>query len=191
MVIGVDLDGVIYDFIHSLRAYALTAEHNNNYNNPHTTWNVWEDWKISREKFIEIFEGFVKHKRFGFGPEITNASKYLKLLKEDGHQINIITARYDGLDRFKGRIIQDTGVWLEKNNIPFDDLNFSVKKEVVLADVYIDDAPHNCENLHEKGLKVIGFDNGYLGDIKNHIESFTNWADIYTHISETKINEEK
>ena len=52
-------------------------------------------------------------------------------------------------------------MWLDTHRIPYRDLCFLGAKPQVEADAYIDDAPHNIEQLRAAGNTVITFDQPY------------------------------
>lgn len=179
--IGVDIDGVLYRFLQAIQDFAYQDTGNKNVYKPQTTWNLWENWEISKEEFKRIFNSFAAHGKFAFGQEMPEASKYMNLLFKEGFKIKLITARYEGLDKYKNLIIQNTAQWLEKASIPYHDLYFTKDKHEIKASVYIDDAPHNLENLRAKTSSlVLGFDNGYIQNWDG--EKYTNWEQIYNRI---------
>jgi len=63
----------------------------------------------------------------------------------------------------------DTVEWLDRARIPYRDLCFVGAKRDVGADAYIDDGPHNIENLRAAGRTAIVFEqpyNRHLGGLR-------------------------
>ena len=72
--------------------------------------------------------------------------------------------------------INDTVTWLDANQIPYRDICFLGAKPEVEADCYIDDAPHNVEQLRSADNDVIVFDQPYNRDFDGLRAS--NWDEV-------------
>ena len=93
-------------------------------------------------------------------PLIEGAADALWRLSDAGVWIRIITHRlYVHWGHEKA--VADTAAWLDDKKIPYRDLCFLAAKPQVEADVYIDDAPHNVEQLRSAGNTVIMFEHPY------------------------------
>ncbi len=95
-----------------------------------------------------------------------NAKEVIDKLKNDGHQIYIITARDS---EFHNNPYVYSKNWLDKN-----------KRENI--DLYIDDQLENCLNILNAGIQTI-----MITDKKYDYDNITmlkNWDDIYNFISE-------
>ena len=75
-----------------------------------------------------------------------------------------------------GTIAGDTVQWLERVGIPYWDLCFMRDKYEVMADIYIDDAPHNLVELQQTGKLVIAMDQPYNQDYEG-VRAY-NWEDV-------------
>jgi 5'-nucleotidase len=75
---------------------------------------------------------------------------------------------------------------LDTHRIPYRDLCFLGAKPEVQADAYIDDAPHNIEQLRAAGNDVIAFDQPY----NQHIEGprAMNWLEVEAMVIELAAN---
>ena len=74
--------------------------------------------------------------------------------------------------------VSQTIEWLDKNDIPYSDLCFMKEKAQVGADIYVDDAPHNVEQLHcEAGIYTICFGNST--NVRVAQPRASNWAEVY------------
>lgn len=132
-------------------------------------------------------------------PVIEGAAENIKKLKEDGHQIYIITARWLANPGTEKNFNQSEDVrqemrktvkeWLSKNNIIYDKIIFSEEdksKHIIdnNIEVMIEDSPNNLKSL-SKITKMICFDWSYNRGIENsNIYRCYNWDEIYEKISE-------
>lgn len=108
------------------------------------------------------------------------SEKLWKLKKEHDFQIYVITNRFV-INGQNAKVITDTGLWLDKHNIPYDDIMFTRNKVNIMADVYIDDSKHNIMPLREAGRKTITYDRTYnreLPGLRAH-----NWDEAYSLLS--------
>lgn len=112
-----------------------------------------------------------------------NAKEVIDKLKNDGHQIYIITARDS---EFHDDPYMYSKNWLDKNKIYYDKLivNARNKKDVCEKeeiDLFIDDQPNNCLQILNAGIKaimIIDNDDNFDGII-----NLKNWNDIYNFIN--------
>lgn len=135
-------------------------------------------------------------------PIIEGAAENIKKLKQDGHHIYIITARFltteETQERFKD-IYKNDGEdmrelvkkWLAENNIIYDKIIFSGEDKSKhihenKIDIMIEDTPSNLENL-SKITKMICYDWPYNKCVKNNnIHRCHNWDEIYKTIKESQ-----
>lgn len=112
-----------------------------------------------------------------------NAKEVIDKLKNDGHQIYIITARDS---EFHDDPYMYSKNWLDKNLIYYDKLivNARNKKDVckkVEIDLFIDDQPNNCLQILNAGIKAIMITDN--DDNFDGIINLKNWNDIYNFIN--------
>ena len=176
MILGVDLDGVCGDYTKQFRntvAYvkqchpsALTLD---------VSWDYGE-WGIAdRDEFLQLHGLAVTNGLFLGMEAMEGVSEALWHLSDNDVWNRIITHRL-GLKGSHQLIAGDTLAWLEREDIPYRDLCFLGDKPQVDADVYVEDAPHNVENLKRQGKDVIIFDQPY----NRHIDGFRahNWSEV-------------
>lgn len=155
-VFGVDLDGVVADFIAGLKPIAadwlgvrpdeLTDEVS--YGFP--------EWRIGGKRgYNDLHRYAVKERRlFETLPVVPGAAAALRRLSRQGIRIRIITHRLY-IEWFHRQAVNQTVEWLETNGIPYWDLCFMAAKSSVEADVYVEDSPTNIDLLRKAGKKVI------------------------------------
>lgn len=155
-VFGVDLDGVVADFIAGLKPIAAewlgvpadTLTNDVSYG--------FAEWKLGgKHGYDDLHRYALKEKRlFETLPVIDGAAASLRRLSRQGVRIRIITHRLY-IPWFHRQAVNQTVEWLEKNGIPYWDLCFMAAKSSVDANVYVEDSPGNIQLLRAAGKKVI------------------------------------
>lgn len=124
--------------------------------------NGWHGMDTQAE-FFAIHSKAVEDGMFAELEAYEDVSDVLWRAHDKGHHIRIVTARFlKPGDRYQ--VIKTTGEWLDKNNIPVDDMAFTDQKTDIDADVYIDDSPSNITKLRAAGKTVIIYDQPYNRD---------------------------
>lgn len=130
-------------------------------------------------------------------PVIEGASENIQKLKDDGHKIYIITARWLTTDEadelFEGnpgeKMRNTVKNWLAKNNIIYDKLIFSGSDKLNSIienniDVMIDDSPKNVMQLSQF-TKVLCYNWTYNREVEGkNIYRCNNWNETYSKIVE-------
>lgn len=187
ITIGIDLDDTISNSNEIFLKYAIiyNKEKNLNFRIDENQWDLskafgWNDnnYKEFREKYLKMLLNEAKTKK--------NAEKVIRKLKNEGHEIIIITARHE---EELGNPYDFTKEWLETNNICFDKLIVnSQKKEVDCLEnnvkVFIDDSFNNCINVYKKlHIPVFLFDSTYnKHNSYSDIERIYSWDEVYSKI---------
>lgn len=169
--IGVDLDGVLYNFENSFKAYLETIGIRN-LPTPNT-WSVWEHWGMTQDEWMEHFaEGVDAGIIFRVGEPEVNAIDVLNQFKQDGYVIHIVTHRFVGK-----KSIHNTYDWLDEHEVPYDTLTFAKDKTVVPTDYFIEDNADNYLALEAAGTKTVLMDRPW----NRHIDAYriTNWKEFY------------
>ena len=196
MNIGIDIDNVISDFDEALVEEYL--KHDNDLRgtgivnkNLHMTEGMF-DWteKEEREFYLANIERIVKTLDVKDG-----AKEYIDKLKQDGHNIFIITGRDNGE---YANPVEMTQKWLNKNKIYYDKLIFTNaykndkhgKTEKCFEnniDIMIDDSVHICKDCMENNITTLLMDRVFTRKEKG-MKRVKNWKEIYEFISNYKIN---
>lgn len=152
MRVGIDLDGVCYDFAASVREYLCNTARTHDFAacpDP-TRWEFYEDWGLDLPAFLDVFNsGVDAGVIFTHGNPHANVGEAFKVIKGAGHSIHIVTDRAVGKP---GASEAATSAWLSSHGLPFDSLTFSADKTVVNLDVMVDDKLSNYDALEAAGV---------------------------------------
>ena len=198
MNIGIDIDDTISETFETLIPYAqkytiedLNKESkviiNSNCNDHFyilniNGWNEEEGKAFWLKYYAEILKK-VNIKKF--------ASEIINKLKNEGHKIFLITARWDMPNEDIDKITSD---WLENNKVLYDKLITNVSDKLKLIkenniDLFIDDSFSNCKNIVDnsstKVYMMTSRVNGSLNDEK--IKRVFSWPEIYYLIDKEEI----
>ncbi len=174
-VFGVDLDGVVADFIQGLKPIAaewlgvpiasLTDEVSYGF----------KEWNLG-DSYDDVHRFALKERDlFANLPLITGAASALRRLSSTGIRIRIITHRLY-IPWFHRQAVVQTLEWLERHGLPYWDLCFMASKSSVDANVYVEDSPANIEALRRAGKEVIIFRNSTNRDLPP--PSATEWVEV-------------
>ncbi len=196
MNIGIDIDNVISDFDEALLEEYLKHDkelRNTGIINEKTymTKGMF-DWSEEEERkfYLENIESIAKSLNTKDG-----AKEYIDKLKQDGHNIFIITGRDNGEYT---NPVEMTKKWLNENQIYYDKLILTNsyrndkhgKTEKCLEnniDIMIDDSINICKDINEHGIKAIIMDTPYNRNT-NDFERVHSWKEIYKYIKKKNNN---
>ena len=199
MRIGIDVDGVLTELnrftIDYLTKYLV--ENNIDYKIGKADYEAYAAFGIDQQteddfwaEYLDLYARKVRACAF--------ASEVIKKLKEDGHEIYIVTARWltNRDDEVGENMRNKVKVWLSENDIIYDKLIFTkAKKEKKLdeikefkIDLMIEDCPKNIEDL-SKVVPMICYYAEYNKDFsfENTTRCFS-WYDIYRVIKKMSVN---
>lgn len=191
MKIGIDLDGVVIDSETTFRTYeeifdidVLKGNHLINKEEP--KFQARYNWTNEQEKeFIEKYFLIVSK-------ESNLMSGFIgiyNLLKEQGHEFVIITARGGFVKEMKDDAIR----LLEEKNIKFDKYYWNVDDKLEICknekvDIMIDDDWKIIKRLADNEVKTLYFRDTNLMKLEEnkYIKEVNNWGEIYRYIKEMK-----
>ena len=194
MNIGIDIDGVLTNEDDYFLDFTSKYCYENNLKGFENA-NLYEYRKLNwDEKTInnyrdKYFLNYIKNE-----PARKFAKEVIKKLKEDGHNIFIISARYKTAENgnISGCNIRNCTIeWLRKNNIEYDKIIFTKPPKVneILEnkiDIMIEDSPTIINDL-VKVVKVLYYDTRYNRNIEHkNITRVYSWYDIYMKINAIK-----
>ncbi|WP_040491754.1 5' nucleotidase, NT5C type [Ilumatobacter nonamiensis] len=175
-ILGVDLDGVVAD--HTRRFRDILADIRGVDPETYPLERSWDfgEWDLGPDEYAVYHRvAVMEHDMFRTMEMIEGAADTLWRLSDAGVWIRIITHRlYVHWGHEKA--VADTAAWLDAKRIPYRDLCFLGAKPQAEAHAYIDDAPHNVQELREYGNKVIVFDQPYNRDVEG--PRAKNWAEV-------------
>lgn len=188
MIIGLDIDDTITDTFGAMFGYAqkytieelqrsgkidyLKSFSNHNYIQSLHNWNEEEGMNFFEKYYKKII---VETTPFPFAVETINK------LKEEGHKIVLITARWDFEDTNVRKLTEE---WLKNQNIHYDNLvvNASTKLEAVIenkVDIFVDDSFENCIAVSNSGIKTFIMDTRCNKNLDNpNIERVFSWPHL-------------
>jgi len=162
--IALDLDGVIYPF--DKEFYKFCSKALNTPLSMPTHWHFYEDWGLSFEEYSALLieashAGVFLH---GEPPIGTHAS--LKVIREMGIKVHIITAR-------PSQAWADTTWWLDHWMIQADGLHFTEDKTIFSYLVgedsvgfMLEDSPSNIQRLQEcSNIVPVVYDQSWNKDV--------------------------
>lgn len=192
MRIGIDIDGVLTDVKKWQLDYAskFFAEKYNmkiiNYKGYEISDIFDVDDKLDNEFWDTYYDEYctnIECRRF--------AGEVIKKLKDEGHEIYIITARYLTNRKDKiGKKYQDVVLnWLDKNKIQYDKIIYSPEDKLNICieekiDLMIEDKVDNIMKISDI-IPVICFHANYNEQcIRKNVIRCYSWYDIYMNIRE-------
>lgn len=186
MRIGIDLDGVTYDFVGNLREWAISHGAHGKPELPAERWDFFLDWGWTSEEFLRYFGDAVRSTElFWTGRPVPGAVEALGRLKAAGHEIVIVTHRGHP-DPVVSRIMREATVhWLDLYSIPHDSLIFDGTKTRLGIDVLLDDAPHQIEAAREAGERAVFFTQPWNADEEG--ERVGSWVEFERLVAASRI----
>lgn len=189
MKIGIDLDGVVIDSETTFRTYEEifdmdVLKGNNLINREEPKFQARYNWNEEQEKeFIEKY--FIKVAR-----ESNLMSGFIgvyNLLKSQGHEFVVITARGGFVEELKDEAIR----LLDENNIKFDKYYWKISDKLEICkkenvDIMIDDDWRIIKNLSDNSIKTLYFRDTNLMKLEEneYVKEVNNWGDIYRYLKE-------
>ncbi len=158
-MLGLDLDGVVADFYGYVRQIAagwrevpvesLTTEVSYGLGE----WGFTEDEYRGLHRFAVTQCGLFERM-----PVLPGAAPAIRRLANEGVRIRVVTHRLF-IDYFHRTAVEQTVSWLDSHAIPYHDLCFMADKQLVEADIYVEDSPRNIALLQQHGKKVVAMTN--------------------------------
>ena len=195
MVIGIDIDDTIsntYEYLFPYSQKYTIEELNKKIKNvnrdaiTHMYTTTFHNWTKEQENdfFNKYYEKILKQVK----PKLY-AVDIINKLKDEGHKICIITARFP-IENFD--VEGETKEWLEENNIEYDEFIMNAQDKVTVAksknvDIFIDDAIKNCVSMSETGIKTFMMDTIINLNYQNEkITRVYSWPHLYQEIMKLK-----
>lgn len=189
MKIGIDLDGVVFNTEMLWATYAelydcIELNRNSIVNKGEP--RVQEKYNWTSDETNEYLDKYVDLKDFDIMP---GAKEVIELLKKDGHELVVITARGSLSNSKAGLSI--AAEKLKNEGIEFDRYYWNQKEKLEVCkkekiDVMIDDNYHICETLSNENISSIYFHSLGRKHIKESLKlvEVSNWGEVYRYIRE-------
>lgn len=180
MRIGIDIDGVISDFVFEFNKLVLIKFNYPLREDEIYLHDLYLVLGINQDECLELIEITLK-KDLNL---VEDAKRVLDLIKKH-NEIYLLTARSD---KFKETTIK----WLKRKLIPFDKILFLNEGEKYSCkenfDIIIEDCLKDAINWRKKVKYVIIFDRPWNKtlDVKKQLIRVKNWAEILKKIEEIK-----
>lgn len=189
MKIGIDLDGVVLDSETTFRTYeeifdASVLKQNNLVDRREPKFQQRYNWNENQVKqFVDTY--FMKvSKESGL---MSGFLGVYNLLKEQGHEFVVITAR----GRFVAEMKDDAIRVLDENGIAFDKYYWNINDKLEICqkenvDLMIDDDWRIIKDISSNNIKTLYFRDTNLMklDESEYIHEVNNWGDVYRYIVE-------
>lgn len=191
MRIGIDIDGVLTDIERFVADYGtkFCIENNLPINIKSGEYDEYKTFNWTEEKAIEFWNKYIIYYATKYQAR-EFASEVIQKLKEEGHEIYLITARNDyGVPKeYIGKMKEIVPQWLKDNNICYDKIIYTEGSKLPYCvgnyiELMIEDWDKNVKEISIK-IPVLCFDCGYNKNIKGkNITRVYSWYDVYDKIS--------
>ena len=190
MNIGIDIDDTLSETFETLLPYAqkytiedlkrkskvnIEGNLSNHFYIVHINgWNEQEAVRFWKKYYSEVLRE-VNIKKF--------AAEVINKLKQEGHKIYIITARWE---MRADNVREITEKWLKDNNVEYDGLFLNAGDKLQLAkenniDVFIDDSYSNCKNIADNTDTKVYIMNTKMNETfrDEKIKRVFSWPEVY------------
>lgn len=187
MKIGIDIDGVILDYERILKTYGDLYDfielkkdgivnRNEHYLRNRYDWTEEERMNFVNKYFLELSKNT---------PLIPGAKTVISMLKKEGNELIIISARGGMIEKMKDVALEkfkEEKISFNKYYWKQDDKLEVAKKEKI--DVMIDDSYDVCKKLSSNKIKTIYFRDKdmKLLEQNEYLKEVSNWGEIYRYI---------
>ena len=190
MKIGIDLDGVVFDSEKEFRVYSeifdmIDLKQNSKTDNRKLKFQDRFQWtQKETEDFLKKYhKQIIEESNF-----MPGVKRILKLLKEEGNSLILITAR-GGINKDMIKITEER---LKESGMDIFDKYYwaTENKEEVCKkeniEIMIDDFCKNCESIANSKIKTIYLKDAPSYDLEEnkYIKVLYNWGEIYRYIKE-------
>ena len=192
MKIGIDLDGVVIDSETTFRTYEEIFDieilkGNNLIDRREPKFQSRYNWTEEQEnQFIQKYFMNVSNE----SGLMSGFLRIYKLLKEQGHEFVVITARGGFIPEMKDDAIR----LLKENGIEFDKYYWNINDKLEICqkeniDIMIDDDWRIIKQIADNKIKTLYFRDTNLMELEesDYIKEVNNWGDVYRFIKDSEI----
>ena len=191
MRIGIDIDGVLTDIERFVADYGTKycVENNLPINITAGEYDEFKTFNWTEEQGIKFWNEYIVYYATKY-PAREFAAEVTRKLKEEGHEIYIVTARNDyGVPKeYIGKMRDFVAKWLKNNSISYDKIIYTEGNKLPYCvgnyiELMIEDCDNNVKEISTK-IPVLCFDCRYNKNIKGkNITRVYSWYDVYDKIS--------
>lgn len=185
MRLGIDLDGVVYDYVAAFEDY-LRDRYPEKYDYDAyppfraDDWYFFKEWGISTEEFLRLnAEAVDEGILFRRGHSIPGSIPTLRYLSDQGHSIHIITHRTFGTQSGA-----NTFEWLQNHGVPHDTVTFAEDKTFIGVDLLLDDRVKNVDASRAAGIPAVLFSQRWNREAHNRLPFVSGWSDFADYVGE-------
>lgn len=187
MRIGIDIDGVLTDIERFILDYGSKFCYENNipFQIKEGIYDEQATFGWTEEQTIKFWNDYIVYYATEY-PARDFASDIVKKLKENGHEIILLTARnnYGVPTSHLDKMPELVSEWLKKKDIPYDRIIYTEGSKLPYCvgnyiDVMIEDKPENIIDVATK-IPVINFVSNYNINVTgDNIRKAYSWYDVY------------
>ena len=182
MRIGIDLDGVLYNFGDSVKRYLDHIGQGHLWKSgptPSPFWDFYKDWGWTGQQFVDMCNAGADAGFIFTGPAREGAVEAMGRIAATGNEIIIITDRPFGSSPMVSQA--NTEEWLWQHGIEYDELWFSADKTCAPTDMFVEDKLENYDALVANGTAAYLINRAWNhvdgGDARRRIDSISEFAD--------------
>lgn len=191
MKIGIDIDGVILDSEREFRIRAelydvIELKRNSIIDNREMKAQQRYSWTQEETDEYIAKEFLAVSRECNFMP---GAVKVINLLKQEGHELIIITAR-GGIIKEMKNVAEER---LKEKGLIFDKYYWACEEKLEICkkenlDIMIDDYYKTCKQISDNKIRTFYFreSSNYELEENKYLKEVHNWGEIYRYISEYK-----
>ena len=163
-VVGLDLDGVIFNFTKAFVEHVAWCRPDIDCGDPEVeapAWDWFMAWPMTREEFLAEMTCAVDHMELFWTAELyePDTGWQVQRLQEAGHYVHIVTHRFSGSAPNSS---EAATYWaLSRNGVRYDEITIAKDKTSVLTDWFIEDNVDNYEALRLAGVNAFLIDRPY------------------------------
>lgn len=187
MRIGIDIDGVLTDYERFVADYGakFCTEHNIPYSIKPEHYDEGKVFGWTEEQTEAFWNEYLVYYASNY-PTREFASEMIQKLKEEGHEIYIVTSRNEyGLPKeYQGKMKELVEAWLNKNAICYDKIIYTEGSKLKYCvgnyvELMIEDYSKQVKEIATQ-IPVLCFDSKYNQEAKGkNITRVYSWYDIY------------
>lgn len=185
--LGMDLDGVIYNFVDEFRIHVAGLRGVDPDSLPVVNkWEFYLDWGMTLEEYMAtLAEAAVQGHVFKNGLAYEGAAEALRKVRDMNFHIVAITARKLSDAPNDHQIVCDnTAAWLKANDIVYDELIVDNTKTRHNLNILVDDSIGNVEEFIRAGTKAYIFDRPWNCGVP--YSRIMDWDDFVVQMQEVR-----